>query len=96
MSTSSRSTALGVHAPAHAQEAPTFGQTVLKWLTDIVASMRAEAADRRMRHQLADLSDSLLRDIGIADDEIARVRAFERFTPRAWEDPRGSSRRCDY
>jgi uncharacterized protein YjiS (DUF1127 family) len=37
-----------------------------------------------MRRELASLDDALLRDIGIDDEEIHRVRALERFTPRAW------------
>ena len=97
MSTSSHSTALGAHAPADARhETSAFGHTLLKWLADILARIQASIADRRMRHRLADLSDPLLRDIGIADDEIPRIRACERFTPRAWTNVKGSSRRCQY
>ena len=48
------------------------------------AALRSARNDRMMRSELAELDDALLRDIGVADDEIYRVRARERFTPRAW------------
>jgi uncharacterized protein YjiS (DUF1127 family) len=58
---------------------------------EFIARRRRAAEDRRLRPRLAELSDTLLLDIGIAEDEIYRIRAYERFTPRAWHD-RG--RRC--
>lgn len=58
--------------------------TILRWAGDIFAAMRAATADRAMRRQLAELDNALLRDIGISEEEIHRVRAMERFTPRAW------------
>jgi hypothetical protein len=30
-----------------------------------------------------------LRDIGVAEDEIHRIRVCERFTPRAWAERMG-------
>ena len=92
MSTSSHSTALSAHAPAQASP----GQNLLARLHDFVARIRAAAAERRLRYKLADLSDSILRDIGIADDEIPRVRALEQFTPRAWADRMGSRPRSKF
>ena len=50
----------------------------------IIARLRKSAADRSLRHQLAALDDAILRDIGIGEDEIPRVRAGHSFTPRAW------------
>jgi uncharacterized protein YjiS (DUF1127 family) len=46
--------------------------------------LRRRAAERRMRDELALLDDAMLRDIGIAEDEIQRVRNLEHFTPRSW------------
>ena len=51
-----------------------------------LAALRRSAAERRLRDQLAGMDDALLRDIGIAEDEIYRIRARERFTPEAWSD----------
>jgi uncharacterized protein YjiS (DUF1127 family) len=53
-------------------------------LFDVVAIMRRNAADRRLRDQLAEMDDAMLRDIGIADDEIHLIRGRDSFTPRAW------------
>lgn len=50
----------------------------------LLESLRQARADRALRAELAHLDDHLLRDIGIADDEISRVRARETFTPRAF------------
>ena len=49
-----------------------------------IASLRQANAERRLRRDLADLDDSILRDIGVATDEIHRVRSGEEFTPRNW------------
>lgn len=46
--------------------------------------LRREASDRRLRDQLAEMDDAMLRDIGVADDELHKIRARDRFTPRAW------------
>jgi uncharacterized protein YjiS (DUF1127 family) len=62
----------------------------------IVAAMRTltrSAAERRLRDKLAEMDDALLRDIGIAEDEIYRTRARERFTPRAWSERADGERR---
>lgn len=61
------------------------------WFTAIVARLRHEAQDRRLRDQLADMDDAMLRDIGIADDELHMIRARDRFTPRAWAASRSAS-----
>lgn len=62
------------------------GSSFARHLTAIVAGVRRAKADRRMRAELAELDASMLRDIGIADDEIYRIRAREAFTPRSWRD----------
>lgn len=51
-----------------------------------IESVRRDASDRRLRDQLADMDSAMLRDIGIADDEIHLIRARSQFTPRAWAD----------
>lgn len=49
-----------------------------------VAAFTALREARLMRHDLAQLDPSILRDLGVAPDEIARIRASEPFTSRAW------------
>jgi uncharacterized protein YjiS (DUF1127 family) len=47
-------------------------------------SARRAAAQRHLRTELAAMDDLLLRDIGVAEDEIYLIRAGQVFTPRAW------------
>ena len=54
------------------------------WFGNFIEAFRRDAADRRLRDQLAEMDDAMLRDIGIADDELHLIRARDRFTPRAW------------
>ena len=58
----------------------TFGSRIAK----LIQMIRAEAAKRRLRDQLADMDNAMLKDIGIADDEIHMIRTRQNFTPRAW------------
>lgn len=53
-------------------------------IESMVATWRRALAERSVRTTLAEMDERLLVDIGIASDEVARVRARERFTPRAW------------
>jgi uncharacterized protein YjiS (DUF1127 family) len=57
---------------------------LLSWMLGIIESLRKAGSERALRRQLANLDDTLLRDIGIGEDEIWRVRAQQSFTPRAW------------
>jgi uncharacterized protein YjiS (DUF1127 family) len=66
-----------------------------RYLEALAARMHSAVQDWRFCEKLAGLSDRSLLDIGIAEDEIPRVRAMERFKPRAWVDKTGSSRCCD-
>jgi uncharacterized protein YjiS (DUF1127 family) len=50
----------------------------------MAAAWKVARAERAARATLAELDDHLLKDIGIAEDEMHRVRARERFTPRVW------------
>lgn len=52
----------------------------------LVAAVQAAAEARSMRADLAGLDSHLLRDIGIEDDEIARVQSRENFVPRNWHE----------
>lgn len=52
----------------------------------LAAAMRSALAARQARTELAGLDAHLLRDIGVADDEIARVHAGEAFVPRNWRE----------
>lgn len=53
-------------------------------ISRMLGALRRAAADRNLRDQLAGMDDAMLRDIGIAADEIHRIRSRDRFTPRAW------------
>jgi uncharacterized protein YjiS (DUF1127 family) len=80
-------------APSRSEETHSL---VWRLSRPIVVALRAisrSAADRRLRDKLAEMDDALLRDIGIAEDEIYRIRARERFTPRAWSERAESERR---
>ncbi len=93
--TSNSSLAARTHADAR-QDAPKFTDTLVQVFARIVARIRAASAERRMRDRLAELPDSLLRDIGIAEHEIPRIRARDRFTPLAWADRTGAKRRYEF
>lgn len=80
------SNAIAAPAFAGAKDHVSVPQRLRGLLGDMRNAWRAAAEERRMRRALAELDDTMLRDIGIAPDEIARVRAEERFTPRAWAD----------
>jgi uncharacterized protein YjiS (DUF1127 family) len=54
------------------------------WLGGLIESVRAAAAARSLRSTLATMDDNQLRDIGVADDEIYRIRRQDSFTPQAW------------
>jgi uncharacterized protein YjiS (DUF1127 family) len=69
-------------APAEMAVEATQGLT--GWLKRRVAAFEARRSNKALRRQLAEMDDVLLRDIGIADDEIWRVRQGHMFRPRAW------------
>lgn len=54
------------------------------YFAGVIGGLKKSAADRSLRRQLMGLDDAILRDIGISDDEIWRVRCGNSFTPRAW------------
>ena len=59
---------------------------IFSGLRQSLTNVRQVNADRAMRRELAELDMTILKDIGIADDEIYRVRARQEFTPRNWRD----------
>lgn len=96
MSTPSQTTALFAHeTAADGRSESSLSGSWLRRLSAALNRMRAAAEERRVRQHLATIPDALLRDIGIADDEIHRIRACERFTPRAWADRLGGRQLFD-
>jgi uncharacterized protein YjiS (DUF1127 family) len=79
-------TSHAIAAPAFTASKPgvSLATRASRLFADIVSAWRAAAEERHVRRQLAELDDAMLRDIGIAPDEIARVRAEQKFTPRGW------------
>jgi uncharacterized protein YjiS (DUF1127 family) len=63
---------------------PSAARSAFAALAAVVDNARKASAERHLRRELADMDDSLLRDIGVADDEIYLIRAGQVFTPRAW------------
>ena len=63
---------------------PSASRGAFAALSALVDKARKASAARRLRVELADMDDSMLRDIGVADDEIYLIRAGLVFTPRAW------------
>jgi uncharacterized protein YjiS (DUF1127 family) len=55
------------------------------FLSGLFAGLRKGVANRALHRQLRDMDDSLLRDIGLGQDEIYRVRQGHRLTPRSWQ-----------
>lgn len=71
-------------ATADHADKPASSRGLAERFAGFVAAIRRDAADRRLRDQLADMDDAMLRDIGIAADELHKIRARDSFTPRAW------------
>ncbi|MBV1696014.1 MAG: DUF1127 domain-containing protein [Hyphomicrobiales bacterium] len=60
-----------------------FLSDIRNWLADIVADRRTAAASRALRRELADMDETLLRDIGITDGEIWHIRQVREASLRA-------------
>ena len=65
-------------------KARSAGSPVAALFAGLVGVLRKGAADRALHRQLRDMDDALLRDIGLGQDEIYRVRHGQRLTPRSW------------
>ncbi len=61
-----------------------FARVCVDVVANLAAAARQHAINRRLRDQLAEMDDALLKDIGIADDELHMIRARRQFTPRRW------------
>ncbi len=70
--------------PASGLDADINQSQPLHWVRNFLGRLRKAGSDRALRRQLSEMDDSLLRDIGISEDEIWRVRAQQSFMPRAW------------
>ncbi len=70
----------------HQDHKSSGGRAIVGRIAKVIEIIRAEANNRRLRDQLADMDNAMLMDIGIADDEIHMIRARQNFTPRAWVD----------
>jgi uncharacterized protein YjiS (DUF1127 family) len=73
-----------------ADKKPSAVRTAFTALSTMITSARQAAADRHLRAELAEMDDSLLKDIGVAEDEIYLIRAGQVFTPRAWANQPGA------
>ena len=67
-----------------ASTTPSTTSSVVSFLSALLATARKASTDRSLRKELASMDDALLRDIGVAEDEIYLIRAGRAFTPRAW------------
>lgn len=70
------------HSLVTTEVAPKSG--LVAAVSNLVASLRKAASDRALARQLADMDDALLRDIGLSDDEIYRVRRGKSVSPDRW------------
>lgn len=71
-------------APVAAQQGTRAENSIQNLLTGWFAAWRSAQAQRDLRDRLADMSDAMLLDIGVGEDEIYLVRQRMVFTPRAW------------
>lgn len=74
------------HQVSVSRPSETMLSNLFSWAGHGIERMKRDAARRRLLHQLAGMRDHLLLDIGIAEDEIYRVRGRHDFIPRAWAD----------
>jgi uncharacterized protein YjiS (DUF1127 family) len=69
---------------ANPAKKPSRAAAALATMTTLFGNARKAASERHLRAELAAMDDNLLRDIGVAEDEIYLIRAGQVFTPRAW------------
>ena len=70
---------------SYAESAEADGSSFTRLWRGYVAGLKVAAGKRALRRELAGMDETLLRDIGIAEDEIWRIRHNNSFVPRAWE-----------
>jgi uncharacterized protein YjiS (DUF1127 family) len=54
------------------------------WLGRLAGRFAKARARRRLHAELSGMSDAMLLDIGVAEDEIYTIRQGSAITPRAW------------
>jgi uncharacterized protein YjiS (DUF1127 family) len=69
---------------AAAAKKPSLIRIAVDALATMVSNAQRASADRNLRAELAAMDDAMLRDIGVAEDELYLIRARQNFTPRAW------------
>ncbi|MEZ5851778.1 MAG: hypothetical protein R3D68_14130 [Hyphomicrobiaceae bacterium] len=79
-----RTTTMSPHGAVLDHGGESFVSHAWHKVVGFLSGVRKVHADRMLREELSELDTKLLRDIGIAYDEIPRVRARERFTPKNW------------
>jgi uncharacterized protein YjiS (DUF1127 family) len=96
MSMSTNLNTLTAHGAAGHDEVLPFGQrlngVIGRWLRARLDGIRQAMALRRTLHEISQLSERELADIGLQQDEIVRLRSSEVFMPRSWQAGRVS---CD-
>ena len=59
--------------------------SLARLIRGVAANLRAGAAKRALRRELSGMDEALLRDIGVPEDEIWRIRQLQEAGPRAWQ-----------
>lgn len=75
------------HAAVAAEASAEVGSTVRGVFGRWTNAWREAMALRRSLREISTLTDRELSDIGLAHDEILRLRSSETFMPRGWRNP---------
>ena len=73
-------------ATAHEYDSKATAGGLFAPIAGMFARWSRASAERRLRDQLAEMSDQMLLDIGIREEEVHLVRHRIAFTPREWAD----------
>jgi len=79
--------AAAAHAAVAAEASAGLGRTVSGILGRWANAWREAMVLRRSLREISNLTDRELADIGLAQDEILRLRSSETFMPRGWRNP---------
>lgn len=75
------------HAAVAAEASAGLGSAISTTLGRWLCAWRDAMALRRSLREISWLTDRELADIGLAHDEITRLRSSETFMPRGWRAP---------